>query len=193
VSRIGSGSYVMGFVLADQHGWLSSSSGGSAQPYSDTVALQTFEKLRDGVNSGEADFFMWEHFTSKRYYDSGEIRRVGEIYTPWSSWKIVASTKLAGVGGTGDAGDVDPRVKDLCAKLDRGIAHFNANPDEAAAYISTHLDYTEADAREWMKTVRFPIKTEGVKMETVEKCVAILRKAGVLVEGKGIEAAAMTS
>ena len=37
---------------------------------------------------------MWEHFTSKRYYDNGGIKRVGEIYTPWSSWKIVASTKL---------------------------------------------------------------------------------------------------
>ncbi|TFB04447.1 hypothetical protein CCMA1212_003888 [Trichoderma ghanense] len=179
VSRIGSGSYVMGYVLADQNGWLTP----GTEPYSDTVVLNTFENLRNAVNSGAADFFMWEHFTSKKFYDSGEIRRVGEIYTPWSSWKIVASTKLvAGLDG------VDARVKDLFEKLDKGVAHFNANPEEAVQYISTHLDYSAEDAREWLKTVRFPAKTEGVKPEVVSGCVSILRKAGVLAEGKGMDA-----
>src|SRR6195952_3084401 len=100
VSRIGSGSYVMSFVLADQQGWLSPL---SPAPFEFTP-LQTFEKLRNGVNDSTVDFFMWEHFTSKRYYDNGEIKRVGEIYTPWSSWKIVASTKIP---------QDDKRVEDL--------------------------------------------------------------------------------
>ncbi|CAM1508143.1 Fc.00g049910.m01.CDS01 [Cosmosporella sp. VM-42] len=181
VSRIGSGSYVMGFVLADQQSWLSSS---NPQPFSDTVVLNNFENLRNAVNSGEADFFMWEHFTSKKFYDSGEIRRVGEIYTPWSSWKIVASTKLTQSG-------LDSRVKDLFGKLDKGIAHFNENQEEAVAYISSSLGYTEPDAREWLKTVKFPSKTEGVPADVVQKCVSILRKAGVLVEGKGMEPQSM--
>lgn len=175
VSRIGSGSYVMGYVLADKNGWLTP----GTEPFSDTVVLNTFEKLRNAVNSGEADFFMWEHFTSKKFYDSGEIRRVGEIYTPWSSWKIVASTKLT-------QGGLDARVKDLFERLDKGVAHFNANPDEAVQYISTNLDYSAEDAREWLKTVKFPAQTEGVKPEVVSSCVSILRKAGVLTEGKGM-------
>lgn len=180
VSRIGSGSYVMGFVLADQQGWLSDN-----VSFADTVVLQNFENLRSAVNSGEADFFMWEHFTSKKYYDSGEIRRVGDIYTPWSSWKIVASTKLA----SGSA--LDSRVKTLFGKLDQGIRHFNENQDEAIRYISSELGYTEPDAREWLKTVRFPAKTEGVKDEVVRDCIGVLRKAGVLVEGKGMDAESM--
>ena len=171
----------MGFVLADTHGWLDTNTSSSG-PFSSTVILNTFEKLRNAVNSGEADFFMWEHFTSKRYYDSGEIRRVGEIYTPWSSWKIVASTNLVN-----KESGMDARVKELFGKLDQGVKHFQENPDEAVKYISTELDYSEEDAKEWMKTVRFPTNTEGVKGDTVEKCVGILRKAGVLVEGKGKE------
>lgn len=171
----------MGFVLADQQGWLSPS---TPQPFSDTVVLNTFENLRNAVNSGAADFFMWEHFTSKKYYDSGEIRRVGEIYTPWSSWKIVASTKLTQNG-------LDARVKDLFGRLDKGIAHFNDNQEEAVAYISSSLGYTEPDAREWLKTVKFPSKTEGVPADVVQNCVSILRKAGVLVQGKGMEPKAM--
>ncbi|RSL71194.1 hypothetical protein CEP53_001584 [Fusarium sp. AF-6] len=178
VSRIGSGSYVMGFVLADQQGWLTP--GAAEKPFSETVVLNNFENLRNAVNSGEADFFMWEHFTSKKFYDSGEIRRVGEIYTPWSSWKIVASTKLT-------QGGLDARVSDLFGKLDQGIAHFNANQEEAVAYISSSLGYTEPDAREWLKTVKFPTKTEGVADEVVQNCVSILRKAGVLAKGKGME------
>ncbi|PNY26001.1 Uncharacterized protein TCAP_04065 [Tolypocladium capitatum] len=187
VSRIGSGSYVMGFVLADQHGWLSSpSSTTTPRPYADIVVLNTFENLRGAVNSGAADFFMWEHFTSKKHYDAGEMRRVGDIYTPWSSWKIVASTALAPRDG-----GVDARVKDLFAKLDRGVRHFNENKEEAVQYISSRLGYTEPDAREWLKTVEFPAKTEGVRPEVVSNCVAILRRAGVLVEGKGMEPEAM--
>ncbi|KAG8669723.1 hypothetical protein FPOAC2_09064 [Fusarium poae] len=182
VSRIGSGSYVMGFVLADQQGWLTP--GAAEKPFSDTVVLNTFENLRNAVNSGEADFFMWEHFTSKKFYDSGEIRRVGEIYTPWSSWKIVASTKLTQNG-------LDDRVKDLFAKLDQGIKHFNENQEESVAYISSSLGYMEPDAREWLKTVRFPTKTEGVRPEVVQNTVNILRKAGVLAESKGMEPQAM--
>ncbi|EHK26143.1 uncharacterized protein TRIVIDRAFT_86201 [Trichoderma virens Gv29-8] len=181
VSRIGSGSYVMGYVLADKNGWLSTP---GTEPFSDTVVLNTFEKLRNAVNSGEADFFMWEHFTSKKFYDSGEIRRVGEIYTPWSSWKIVASTKLT-------QGGLDARVKDLFEKLDKGVAYFNAHQDEAVEYISTNLDYSAEDAREWLKTVEFPAKTEGVKPEVVSSCISILRKAGVLAEGKGMSSDAM--
>lgn len=182
VSRIGSGSYVMGFVLADQQGWLSQ----SEQPYSDAVVLNNFQTLRNAVNSGEADFFMWEHFTSKKFYDSGEIRRVGEIYTPWSSWKIVASTKLPG-------GASDARIKDLFSKLDQGVKHFNENPEEAVKYIYTNLEYSEEDAKEWMKTVRFPSSTAGVKPKVVQNCVSILRKAGVLVEGKGMQAEEMVA
>ncbi|CZR38764.1 hypothetical protein FPRO06_06709 [Fusarium proliferatum] len=182
VSRIGSGSYVMGFVLADQQGWLTP--GAAEKPFSDTVVLNNFENLRNAVNSGEADFFMWEHFTSKKFYDSGEIRRVGEIYTPWSSWKIVASTKLTQNG-------LDAGVKDLFGKLDQGIKHFNDNQEEAVAYISSSLGYTEPDAREWLKTVQFPNKTEGVRAEVVQNTVSILRKAGVLAEGKGMEPQAM--
>ncbi|KAL1892562.1 hypothetical protein Cpir12675_004491 [Ceratocystis pirilliformis] len=182
VSRIGSGSYVMGFVLADQQKWLVP----GTPPYSSTVVLNTFASLRDAVNSGAADFFMWEHFTSKKYYDSGEIRRVGEIYTPWSSWKIVASTQLAG-----ENGKVDVRVKNLFSKIDKGIEHFNANQEEAVQWISANLDYSENDAREWLKTVKFADKTEGVDRAVVEKCVSILRKADVLSEGKGMEPEAM--
>ena len=180
----------MGYVLANQQGWLATP---DAKPYSDFVVLNNFERLRAAVNDGTADFFMWEHFTSKRYYDSGEIRRVGEIYTPWPSWQIVASTSLlpSGSGGGGGSDKVDPRLLDVFAKLDQGVEYFGEHHEEAVQYISTHLDYSEADAREWLKTVEFATKTEGVNLDVVRSCMGILSKAGVLTEGRGMQAEAM--
>jgi hypothetical protein len=68
VSRIGSGSYVMSFVLGDQQNWLSS----SGDPPFEIVPIGDFAALRKAVNEeGRADFFMWEHFTSKKFWDEG--------------------------------------------------------------------------------------------------------------------------
>lgn len=159
----------MGFVLADQQGWLSS----STSPPFEVIPLQTFDKLRAAVNDSSADFFMWEHFTSKRYYDKGEIKRIGEIYTPWSSWKIVARTGIA---------EGDQRLEEMFEKIDKGVRYFEKNKEESVRYISGKLDYSEGDAREWLKTVRFANSTKGVDVGVIQKTVDVLRKAGVLGE-----------
>ena len=184
VSRIGSGSYVMSFVLADQQGWLDPSSNSPPFP---VEALNTFSNLRDGVNNSTADFFMWEHFTSKRYYDNGEIKRIGEIYTPWSSWKIVGANHLLhpkNWSSTTNASKppLKDELEDALQKINKGVKHFEENQEEAVHYISTKLDYSEEDAREWLKTVRFARDVRGVDRAVVDKTVGILQKAGVLGE-----------
>ena len=162
--RSSSGSYVMSFVLADTKGWLKA----PGDPPFDVVPLQTFAKLREAVNDSTADFFMWEHFTSKKYYDNGHIKNIGEIYTPWSSWKIVARDSR------------DERLEAMFEKIDRGVKYFEEHQSEAVDYVSTHLDYSADDAREWLKTVQFANEVRGVKRKTIDKTIEILSKAGVL-------------
>jgi hypothetical protein len=167
-----SGSYVMGFVLADTHDWLSSSSAAASDsaPF-DIIPLQTFAKLREGVNDRSIDFFMWEHFTTKRYYDNGEVKRVGEIYTPWPSWHIVASNEVL---------EEQTRLETLLEKLNMGIEYFNTHHEETVEYISTELDYSAEDAKEWLGTVRFAADVKGVQANVVEDTVKVLKKAGVI-------------
>ncbi|KAL8754092.1 MAG: hypothetical protein Q9199_004590 [Rusavskia elegans] len=164
VSRIGSGSYVMSYVLADREGW--------DQPF-ECLPLQTFEALRKGVNDRTVDFFMWEYFTSKRYYSSETlhpIKKVGEIYTPWSSWKIVARTPLIDT----------PELDSFLETVNAGIKYFGEHKEEAVQYISTKLDYEEEDAKEWMKTVRFARDVKGVENSVVRETMEMLQKAGVI-------------
>lgn len=178
-----SGSYVMGFVLADTYNWLNTtaSSASDAAPF-DIIPLQTFEKLREAVNDKSADFCMWEHFTSKRYFDNGSIKKIGEIYTPWPSWHIVARPEL-----------VDSlQLNDLFEKLNQGIEYFEGHQEQAVEYISTHLDYSADDAREWLKTVRFTRDVKGVSGSVVEETVKVLRKARVVGEVEVREMVGMT-
>lgn len=169
VSRIGSGSYVMGFVLARTLGWL----GSSKDPPFEVVPLQTFEKLRLAVNDASADFFMWEYFTSKKYYDNGEIRKIGEIYTPWPSWHIVARDEIVG----------DSRLEDFFTLVDQGIEYFRDHSEEAVQYISTELDYSAADAKEWLTTVQFADAVKGVRKSVIEQTLSVLKQAHVVDEG----------
>ena len=162
----------MGFVLADTQNWLpppSASSLSASAPF-DIIPLQTFARLREAVTDRTADFFMWEHFTSKRYYDNGDIKRIGEIYTPWPSWHIVARPDVIG----------DERMDEVLAKINLGIRYLEEHEEEAVQYISTELDYSAEDAKEWLKTVKFAGDVRGVRGSVAQETITVLKKAGVL-------------
>lgn len=166
VSRIGSGSYVMSYVLADRHNWLT-----PGRPPFEPIVLGDFAALRSGVNADDtADFFMWEHFTSKKYYDNGELKRIGEIYTPWPSWMIAARDAK------------DQRLATMGEKLNQGVARFLEQKKEAVDHITSTMEYSEADAKAWLETVEFCDDVRGVDLKVVDSTVSILKKAGVLPE-----------
>jgi len=100
--------------------------------------------------------------------------------------QIVARSQLIDSSATGD-----DRLDDLFRRVDRGIDYFNSHQDEAVQYISTALDYSEEDAKAWLKTVKFASKTKGVDITVVEKTVDILRKAGVLKKDSGMRPESM--
>ena len=83
ISRYGSGSHVMAHVQAKQRGW-------------DTTKLNfevvnTLENAVETLTNGDADYFMWEHFTTKPIVDSGIFRRLGDFPTPWSCFVIAGN------------------------------------------------------------------------------------------------------
>ncbi|KAI4853670.1 hypothetical protein E4T44_00686 [Aureobasidium sp. EXF-8845] len=169
VSRIGSGSYVMSYVLADQKGWLEK----SKSPF-EVVPLGDFKALRDGVNEGDkADFFMWEHFTTKKFYDNGELKRVGDIYTPWPSWMIAAR----------DA--TDKKLEVMAEKLNQGVLYFREHQKESVEHITGTMEYSQEDANAWLKTVKFADNVRGVDSSVVEHTIGILQKGGVLDDNNG--------
>lgn len=169
----------MAYVLADQQGWLSSS---KQEPFS-IVPSGAFAALRTAVRQEptSADFFMWEHFTTKAYWDNGELKRIGEIYTPWPSWMIAARDPT------------DKALETMAEKINAGVQYYLDNEEEAVKHITSTMEYSEEDAREWMKTVQFTQNVRGVDPGVIDKTIGILQKAGVLDEkaGGGAEMAAI--
>jgi len=107
-------------------------------------------------------------------------------YTDSIHRQIVAGSQILSSSET-----EDDRLDDLFKRIDQGIEYFNGHQDEAVKYISTSLDYSEEDAKEWLKTVTFASKTKGVDLAVVEKTVDILRKAGVLKKDVGMRPESM--
>ncbi|KAK9373797.1 uncharacterized protein V1513DRAFT_402317 [Lipomyces chichibuensis] len=175
VSRLGSGSYVMAFVLARQQGW-------PGNPPVSFNILGTFKNLRAAVRDREADAFMWEYFTSKKYYDNNEIKYIGSIYTPWPSWTITAADSLL---------NNEPNTRTIgkfFSAVNKGIQHFRTNPEKAVDYISTNLDYTAEDAREWMKTVNFADDVSVVDRSVIiDKTFTILNDANVIENAEAVD------
>ncbi|KAG2173040.1 hypothetical protein INT44_007013 [Umbelopsis vinacea] len=171
ISRFGSGSHIMAFVLADQQGWLAPNV--KENPPFTFTALSNFKAMRDAVNAGTSDYFMWETFTTKPYHDSGEIKRIGQITPPWPAFCFAASTSLLEEDSEG--------VKKALAAINKATKLFIAQKDkESVEHIMRILDYQEVDVREWFKTVRYQDNLRDVSRKAFDVTVETLIKAGVI-------------
>lgn len=162
VSRIGSGSYVMSYVLAQQLGFQRD------PPFADWPVCDTFAGLRTAVNTGRCDAFMWEYFTTRAHYEgpNRDLKMIGNILTPWASWVVVKSTKTA-----------QETMHRFQTAVREGIDYFEHHTEEAVQYISQELPYSEQDARDWLETVKFDIASAR---DPAQKAEHVLRMCGVL-------------
>ena len=81
ISRFGSGSHLMAYVNAMELGW-------------DTTSDLEFEVVKDldgaveALTKEQADYFMWEKFTTKPLVDQQIFRRLGDCPMPWPCFVI---------------------------------------------------------------------------------------------------------
>jgi ABC-type nitrate/sulfonate/bicarbonate transport system substrate-binding protein len=86
ISREGSGSHLMSFVLAQQQGC-------------DPSAL-SFNVVGDvygglwALNNDEAQGFLWEQYTTQPFVDQGKCKRIGEVLTPWPCFVIAVRSEV---------------------------------------------------------------------------------------------------
>ncbi|CAM1353726.1 substrate-binding domain-containing protein [Tenacibaculum insulae] len=86
ISRFGSGSHLMAIVNAHNNGW-----------NLDKLKFKVVGDLQGGINAltnGEADYFMWEHFTTKPLVDNNTFRRLGDCPTPWPCFVVAVRNEV---------------------------------------------------------------------------------------------------
>lgn len=161
VSRIGSGSHVMVQTLASKKGW-------TVEPKFKVCG--NFQGLRNSVNDGSVDAFLWEHFTTRPFEVKGEVRIVDGVPTPWGCFSVVVSENCKRL-------DDVHKVADAFVEAGK---RFLENPSTVGA-ISSKYGMSEDDAKSWMQGVRYADSGERlVSTSELEMTREILRKAGVI-------------
>jgi len=81
ISRYGSGSHLMAYINATKNKW----------NLSKDLNFEVIKNLNgavDALTNKEADYFLWEKFTTKPIVDKGVFRRIGNCPTPWPCFVI---------------------------------------------------------------------------------------------------------
>lgn len=159
----------MAYVLADQQGWLGKD---EEEPFTFS-ALNNFQAMRDAVNAGTCDYFMWETFTTKPYHDSGEVKRIGQITPPWPAFLFAAHTDLIR--------DRPEDIKTIFRATEKASALFTEQKgNESVKLVMDILGYNEQDVRNWFKTVHYAPVQSRVSRSALQTTVTTLIRGKVL-------------
>ncbi|WBU89099.1 substrate-binding domain-containing protein [Cellulophaga omnivescoria] len=150
ISRFGSGSHLMAYVNAQNEGW-------------DTSKLQ-FEIINnldgavEGLTNGTADYFMWEHFTTKPLVDNGTFRRVADCPTPWPCFVIAATDSfIANNSGT---------LQHILEVINMYTEEFKTIPSIDRT-LANRYEQQLGDIQEWLSKTRW--SQSQLNTKTLEK------------------------
>lgn len=86
ISRYGSGSHLLSIVNAKNHNW-----------DIESLNFKIVDNLLGGIDAltnESADYFLWEHFTTKPLVDNGTFRRIANCHSPWPCFVIVIRNEI---------------------------------------------------------------------------------------------------
>lgn len=86
ISRYGSGSQLMAYVNANNQGWKTDEI--------EFEVVNTIDGAVEALNSGKADYFMWERFMTKPLVDKGIFRKIADCPTPWPCFVIAVRNEF---------------------------------------------------------------------------------------------------
>ncbi|SMC72321.1 substrate-binding domain-containing protein [Cellulophaga tyrosinoxydans] len=86
ISRFGSGSHLMAYVNAKNQSWKINEDS--------FKVINNLEGAVQALTNKEADYFMWERFTTKPLVDNGTFRRITDCPTPWPCFVIAATDAI---------------------------------------------------------------------------------------------------
>ena len=161
ISRYGSGSHLMAFVHAKDMAW--------PQEALQFEVVNTLDGAVQALRDKQADYFMWEKFTTQPLVDQGVFRRVGVCPTPWPCFVVVARTDFAR--------DEPGVLADVLEIINEYTSEFKWIPSIDRT-LSNHYKQTLADIREWLSLTRW--SQEQLNKETLVKVIYTLNELNLL-------------
>ena len=150
ISRFGSGSHLMAYVNAMELGW-------------DTRSDLEFEVVKDldgaveALTNEEADYFMWEKFTTKPLVDQQTFRRLGDCPTPWPCFVIAVRDEFI---------TNEKETLQVILEVINSITETFKEIPEIDAIISERYQQKNEDVKNWLALTEW--SQENISPSTVE-------------------------
>ncbi len=162
VSRMGSGSHLMGKVLAERENW-----------EMESLSFRIVDNLPGALKAmtpNKPELFLWEKYTTKPWVDSLELKRIDEIPSPWPCF-VMAASNLSQI----EFGDILIELRDLVYNYAQKLQR---NPSTAEE-ISIHYDLKKEDVEEWMNQTNWATSAE-ISKSILENAVKKMIELGIL-------------
>lgn len=165
ISRPGSGSNLMGLALAERENW---------NP--ETLQFEVVSNLPGALEAYKSNpdgLFLWEKFTTKPWVDSKQMKRIGEIPSPWPCFSIIASDKALK-----EFGQEIYQLRDLVYEE---AYRLEKSKSETIRAISIAYELQEKDVKSWVSQTKWAT-TETVSLGDLKKSMQKMVKLGILKE-----------
>ncbi|MFC0605619.1 substrate-binding domain-containing protein [Winogradskyella pulchriflava] len=134
ISRYGSGSHLMAYINAKNQDW-------DLDKDLNFEVIKNLDGAVKGLTEGDADYFMWEKFTTKPLVDDGTFRKIGNCPSPWPCFVIAVRNEF-----------IENNVDDLTTILDiinQTTSEFKSIPSIDKTIANRYEQQLE-DVQEWL-------------------------------------------
>ncbi|MGJ8684420.1 MAG: substrate-binding domain-containing protein [Nonlabens sp.] len=138
ISRYGSGSHLMSYLLAKKHGWDTSDL--------DFELVNTLDGAVEALSNNKAQLFLWERYMTQPIVDQGVFKRLETIATPWPSFVIAATQECIA--------EKEEALAKMLAVINRYTADFKQIPSIDRT-IASHYDLQVGDVQQWLLRTEF--------------------------------------
>ena len=151
VSRLGSGSHLMSFLLAEREGWEPSRL--RFVVCGDISGLRGSASAKGAAVEPAAHVFLWETGMIEPFVRAGELRELGRVDTPWPCFVMAARADWldAATGGEANRG----RLARVLGAGRAAVGRFLAEPGAALESIAARFMVGRPAAAAWLSRVRY--------------------------------------
>ncbi|WP_438963011.1 substrate-binding domain-containing protein [Nonlabens sp.] len=161
ISRYGSGSHLMSFLLAKKYGW-------DTQDI-DFELVNTLEGAVEALSNNKAQLFLWERYMTQPIVDQGIFKRLETIATPWPSFVIAATQDCIA--------EKEEALVKMLAIINRYTADFKQIPSIDRT-IASHYDLQVGDVQQWLLRTEF--SDDQLWKSTVDKINEEFSAVGII-------------
>lgn len=163
ISRFGSGSHLMAYVNAKNNGW-----------QLNELSFEVIHNIEGAVNAltnEEADYFMWEHFTTKPLVDDGVFRCLGDCPTPWPCFMLVGTDSFIKANSS--------ILTHILEVLETYTSEFKSIPSIDRT-LANRYGQQLSDIQEWMSLTEW--SNAQLSKQSLEKIQDTLMSLGLISE-----------